>query len=622
MKIVQGLFDHIVVQRNRKNVSEAAFGGTSAATGVVWASVKANGRTLTGFSNVEAGAAAKGRLAGCLKGVPAGGPYDIELRIDDAGGKTLDSLTVSDVLVGDVWILGGQSNMQGVGLLKDAPKPHPLVRAFYMDDQWRPAKDPIHNMWKTVDQVHIDISGGVRPEKNIGWGVGPGVSFAQRMRELTGVPQGVLACAHGGTCMTQWDPALKGRGGSSLYGAMLRRFRKNGSRVKGMAWYQGCSDANPDAAPAFTARMKTFVASVRRDCGDPALPVVMVQIATVIGWGTAPQWNMIQEQQRRMPELIKNCAVVPAIDLPIADPIHISGAGQIRLGRRMAEAMMVLWKGRHAGRPPIALKKVSVVKGFGGMGDVIVEFDNVAGQLQSGSRPSGFAVVIPNQGSCVYAVELAGSRAIVHTSQPAGELAQGALYYGYGTEPYCNIVDAADRSLPVFGPVRLGQPRAIGTFVQALRVSEVLPSAGKLNSLACPKLRSLSMQARTFPGPFCDVHAEMAKCAPEDVLVYYACRIECSERMKLAAVLGYDGPVKMWVDGKKRYHDPDGTNPAAPSDASVPFAAGKGVHEIVFAFGSNCGRAWGIFLRFERLDVPAKVMKLGPAHYAMPKILG
>ena len=130
--------------------------------------------------------------------------------------------------------------MQGCGLLKDKLKAHPMVRAFYMNDRWAPALDPIHDMWDCVDQVHIDYCGGVRPEKSTVIGVGPGVAFGQRMFALTGVPQGVLACAHGGTSMEQWDPKLKKLGSKSLYGAMMRRFRKNGSRVAGLVWYQGC----------------------------------------------------------------------------------------------------------------------------------------------------------------------------------------------------------------------------------------------------------------------------------------------------------------------------------------------------------------------------------------------
>ena len=59
------------------------------------------------------------------------------------------------------------------------------------------------------------------------------------MYDYEQVPQGVICCAHGGTSMDQWSPEGRDLGGDeSLYGAMYRRFVHNGSRVKGMFWYQ------------------------------------------------------------------------------------------------------------------------------------------------------------------------------------------------------------------------------------------------------------------------------------------------------------------------------------------------------------------------------------------------
>lgn len=64
-----------------------------------------------------------------LQGIPVGGPYTV----------TLDGQSYADIYVGDVWLLGGQSNMAGVGhtTLRDcADLGDPTVRAFYMTDRW------------------------------------------------------------------------------------------------------------------------------------------------------------------------------------------------------------------------------------------------------------------------------------------------------------------------------------------------------------------------------------------------------------------------------------------------------------------------------------------------------
>jgi len=91
--------------------------------------------------------------------------------------------------------------------------------------------------------------------------------------------------------------------------------------------------------------------------------------------------------------------------------------------------------------------------------------------------------------------------------------------------------------------------------------------------------------------------------------------------MQLKALLGYDGPVKVWLDGLERFHDPAGTNPASPVDAEVSLGAvAGGEHELLVALGNNGGNAWGIFLRLERADLGPSRVRRGPDAYAMPAV--
>ncbi|NLF84727.1 MAG: sialate O-acetylesterase [Lentisphaerae bacterium] len=619
LTIVSGLFDHMVLQRNRADRSEAAIAGRTSAQGTVLATVRAKGRKLKGFDRRRIGSAARGRFSAVLKGLPVGGPYEIELA---AGGE---SLRVSDVLVGDVWLLGGQSNMQGCGFLTQPRLPvDEAVRAFYMDDRWAPAADPIHNMWACVDPVHITLCGGVRPAKpSPDWGACPGPAFGLEMRRQTGVPQGLVACAHGGTSMTQWDPVKRKLGGASLYGALVRRLVKNGGRVAGVLWYQGCSDANPANAPLYTPRMQRLCAALRRDCRDPRLPIVIVQIGRVIGWGAgnAAPWNSIQEQQRRLPGVVRDLLTVPVIDLPLDDNIHISGESQTVLGRRLAEAVQTMRKAPKALPAPISLGKIAV-EHERGRTVIVAAFDNVVGRLRAGSRPGGFAIAALGSADNHYDIRLDGRQARIYTGQTEEALSGAELHYGHGTNPYCNITDEAGRSLPVFGPVTIGVPRAITPFIQTLRVSAFQPGAGKLGALRFPAaLKSLGFRTRSFPTNFCDLHPEIAK-LNDDAVVYYACRFTCPSAMRLALLLGYDGPVKAWVDGREVAHDPDGVNPATPSKCAAPFKAAAGEHELVVALGTNHSAAWGIFLRIERLGIPLSRLVRRPETIALPAVLG
>ena len=232
IRITHGLMPRQVIQRNADNVSEITIRGHCTYDGVVEVRVLAteNHECLDGFDFRPMGTVASGNFLVPLIGIPVGGPYDIHVRLISDEHEEVQDIVVEDVLVGDVWLLAGQSNMQGCGYLELAAEPHAEVRAFYMDDRWDVARDPIHNVWAAADRIHIDLLGDTISQYPTHIGTGPGVAFGKKMREITGVPQGLIACAHGATSMKQWDPTMQNMAGGSLYGALMRRFHKNGER--------------------------------------------------------------------------------------------------------------------------------------------------------------------------------------------------------------------------------------------------------------------------------------------------------------------------------------------------------------------------------------------------------
>ncbi|MFH0920194.1 MAG: sialate O-acetylesterase [Fibrobacterota bacterium] len=453
MKITAGLFDNMVLQRDGTGLSFQPVEGTCGKdeNGLVTMTAYTKRKVLEKFNGRTIGSSSNGAFKAVVKGLPPGGPYQIRLSIA-RGKKGRGSVWVNDVFVGDVWILAGQSNMQGNGYRKDRRRPHPGVRAFYMDDHWDMALDPLHDLGIAIDECHKGAT--IAPHI----GTGPGVAFGQSLYALTGIPQGLIACAHGGTSMSQWSPALKNRGGASLYGAMVRRFIKNGSKIAGVFWYQGCSDVGKDDARAYTRRMKELVRSMRKDFGNPALPFVMVQIARVcrVNDNTAG-WNSIRDQQRLLPEKIRNLLTVPAIDLGLDDMIHLSGTEQDRLGLRCADAMSLLKYQNRGAFPPIELNDVSSMKDPDTRTvNVRVKFNNVSGKLVALSRPTGFILSDhPDRMNAdpVYKIELQGDQVLLKTSLTPSEFGCKHLFYGFGNNPYCNITDSADRSLPAFGPI-------------------------------------------------------------------------------------------------------------------------------------------------------------------------
>ncbi|MBI4978012.1 MAG: hypothetical protein HZC28_11045 [Spirochaetes bacterium] len=159
----------------------------------------------------------------------------------------------------------------------------------------------------------------------------------------------------------------------------------------------------------------------------------------------------------------------------------------------------------------------------------------------------------------------------------------------------------------------------ITSYVRTPQVSKILRHAD-VGGLPYPKKSMLGLKKHTFSGNFMSRHEELNKAG--SALVYYVSRITCASRMELSVLFGYDGPVKMWIDGREAFYDPNGTNPAKADAAKIPFIASKGEHEIVVALDSNTGNAWGIFLRYERKDVSKQELVKGLSPSALPHIIG
>lgn len=273
--------------------------------------------------------------------------------------------------------------------------------------------------------------------------------------------------------------------------------------------------------------------------------------------------------------------------------------------------MDVLRRGKAAGKPPIELGRIRMgfQPGRQDVGLVEVEFLNVVGQLRSGSRPSGLALSDgANPPGNLCDLQLKGNRALVYaTLAPAG-LAGLSLHYGAGTDPYCNITDDADRSLPVFGPVPLGQPKAVTPF---WRVADVALFAQPYDRIGRRPPQHLRYRRHTYPADFADSRFIFPAWPKEHTALVYRYRFACSEAMKLELLLGYDGPVSAWVDGRLVSRDPHGTNPAIADQHAIPFAAKTGQHEVMIALGNQSGRAWGVWVRLARRDVSKAALLAG-----------
>jgi Carbohydrate esterase, sialic acid-specific acetylesterase len=606
MTIDSGLDEGQVLQRLGSRGANARLVGTSSESGAVKATISDSKGVLKGWKARSVGQSARGKFFADLKDIPTGGPYRLKLEIGKASASR-------EFFVGDVWIMGGQSNMEGVGDMSAPARPHPLVRVFSMRREWRLATDPLHLLVESPDACHSYGSpctpkNGELARKKAQKGVGVGVFFGREMVKKLGVPVGLIATAHGGTSMAQWDPKLRGQGGKSLYGSMYLSWKATGQPVAGMLWYQGESDAWPPAVASYTARTKKLVAAVRRDLRQPRLPWVVVQICRVHGANDAASWNGIQEQQRLLPASIPHLETVSTIDLPLDDIVHIGAEGFPRLGQRMARAALQLMKAGEQ-RPPQFRDATPNRKLSSAAMCLDVRFDSVAGGLRAPGLPTGFTLV-DSEGNVqpfIFKTTLHGNTVRLFYGRTWSHDLR--LHYGHGIMPICNITDGRDCALPAFGPIALFKDVAFLPFVMTWKTSGIIAAKLPLEKIACPRLQNIpGATVKAYPESaghigFINEHALWEGHSGH---AYFESSITLSEPMKLRVLAGYDGPFRLWLNGKSFLDDLKGTNPCSADKTERKVALRAGTHRITIAMDLCEGRAWGFFLRFIRDDVSAR----------------
>ncbi|HEY2837970.1 MAG TPA: sialate O-acetylesterase, partial [Pirellulales bacterium] len=242
-----------------------------------------------------------------------------------------------------------------------------------------------------------------------------------------------------------------------------------GGRVKGMLFFQGEQDAifgdknhavtKPSLigpVSTYAEQFTTFVEALRKDVGDPNMPVIYAQICRHHNGpaGREGAWESVRESQRRLPESLASAHCIPSIDLDVMDGLHLDYASLQRMGERMARVALPYVRKEVAPRSEIRLK--SVKRTATPKPRIVLEFSGVSGRLRAPGRPTGF-VVKKSSGETlewIYKAELDPARpncvVLWTTTMPGDDV---ALYYGAGAAPYVNIVDDADMPLPAFGPV-------------------------------------------------------------------------------------------------------------------------------------------------------------------------
>ena len=283
-----------------------------------------------------AGTDPNGTWSATLAGIPAGGPYRLETRFNPEGNIAGEWSTRGDLRhflgVGDLWVIAGQSNSAGYGRGPYFDPPLLSVHLFRNSETWALATHPLN---ESTDTAHICNREGGNPAHS------PYLHFARILKQHLGIAVGLVQTSLGGSPLSAWNPTEPGK--PVLYENMLHCIERVGGRVKGVLWYQGESDTGPEQAPTYEKRFIAAVQAWREATNNPDLAVITVQLNRVY---QPPDdkadrgWSTVREAQRQVPRKLADVAVVPASDLPLADGIHTSAAGNMLLGERMARAAL------------------------------------------------------------------------------------------------------------------------------------------------------------------------------------------------------------------------------------------------------------------------------------------
>ena len=345
----------------------------------VWGAAAPQQKLTVTFADQSIGTRAdqEGRWEVSLSAMPASNTGR-SLIVKPADGK---STTIKDVLVGEVWLAGGQSNMAGT-MSSYSKTVQPDIDA---------ANDPLLRMI-TVPRVQYpghrfkgDFHWRPSTPSNVPLFSATAYYFALNLRKTLNVPVGIVSCSYGGTPAEAWmsratlaakpdlkriletydgyverefkdeqqylaklemyqeklarfnqwrktkDPANRVRkpqqvmGPRSvrrpcgLYETMLTRTIPYS--IKGVIWYQGEANANSRCGFHYRSVFSELIAHWRREFKSPNLPFLFVQLAS-LGRGKEPHWAELRDAQRWVNENVPNTGMVVALDAGDRSDIH------------------------------------------------------------------------------------------------------------------------------------------------------------------------------------------------------------------------------------------------------------------------------------------------------------
>lgn len=417
---------------------------------------------------------------------PADGKWLVTLKSEKAGepgtlkisGK--NTITLSDVVVGEVWVASGQSNMEW-----------PMSRSFNV------GPDILASLNSQVRHFNVKKAKADKPLTDVAgsWQIASYLTtsnfsavayyFSRELQKSLKVPVGVIHTSWGGSPAEVWMseevlsanpdyksaimdiyPTQKSNFEKSLEKwkqaqaqakADNKPFKQQAPRapwkptelynamiaplipytIKGAIWYQG--ESNSGRAHQYRTLYADMIRNWRKDWNQGDFTFIGVQLAPfdprhtleqILAAPTESNWAELREAQNLSAEVLKNCGVAVITDVGDKDDIHPTKKEPV--GARLAlQARKIAYGEKLVSSGP-TYKSAS----FGG-GKVTLSFNNVGSGLEArGGELTGFALCGADRKFVWGKAEIQGNKIVVSNPQvPQPE----AVRFGWADFPVVNL---------------------------------------------------------------------------------------------------------------------------------------------------------------------------------------
>lgn len=424
------------------------------------------------------------------------GRWKVELPKSDAGGPFELAVTAgnakrsySDVLIGEVWLCSGQSNMDFT-LAKTAKRSfsgaadwekevaaadHPQLRTFSAE-------------WEMNEFPQRDVPGKwtVCSPQTAGDFSAVAYYFGRGLQENLKVPVGLVTCAYGASTIESWireeslaahpqfADLLKSFDMKSRtfrddpkpflnYGAALAKFKDgkapknpdpfqnqhnpyvlhNGMispvvpyAIRGAIWYQG--ESNMNTRKLYPDLQQTLIEDWRALWGNPDLPFYFVQLAAHKAPSAEPGGGQLAEMREAQAKSLTLPHTGMVVTTDIGDEKDVHPRNKLDVGRRLARLALVKTYGK-PGESSGPIFRESVME----ENRIRIKFDHIGGGLVAKGGKLGQFAIAGSDSKFVWADAMIDGDSVIVSSPTISSPTQAR--YAWGDNPVgANLYNSED----------------------------------------------------------------------------------------------------------------------------------------------------------------------------------